>query len=159
MVKDRFSLLFKSLVRPILEYASSAWDPYTQTEISQLEAVQRRAARFVKGDYRQTSSTSQMLKDLGWPTLQQRRSDTKLLMVYRITQDLIDIPSDQFFHPLIRGGHGYGHRFQVPFCRTDVFKFSFFPSAIRLWNQLPNNLATAASLEVFRRGLADANCT
>ena len=49
------------LVRAIIEYASTVWDPHTQSNISQIEAVQRRAARFVKGDYR-TSSTSQILK-------------------------------------------------------------------------------------------------
>ncbi|MCW4309772.1 MAG: hypothetical protein N0E61_16330 [Candidatus Thiodiazotropha endolucinida] len=144
---------YQTLVRPILEYASTVWDPYTMTNITQLEAVQRRAARFVKGDYKTTSSASQMITELGWPTLQQRRSSAKVVMVYRITHDLIDIPSARFFHHLTLGGHGYGHRFHVPFCRTDAMKYSFFPSAIRLWNQLPEHLATADSLEAFKRGL------
>ena len=77
-------------------------------------------------------------------------------MVYRITHDLIDIPASQFFHPLLRGGHDYGHRFQIPYCRTDVFKYSFFPSAIRLWNQLPSSMATSVSIEAFKERLADA---
>ena len=123
------------------------------SNITQLEAVQRRAARFVKGNYRTTSSTSKMISELGWPTLQQRRSNAKLVMVYRITHDLIDIPMAQFFHHLTLGGHGYGHRYHVPYCRTDVQKHSFFPSAIRLWNQLPVHLATASSLEAFKGGL------
>ncbi len=37
-----------ALVRPHLEYASAAWDPYLKKDINQLEAVQRRSARFVK---------------------------------------------------------------------------------------------------------------
>jgi hypothetical protein len=61
---------YESLVRPILEYASAAWDPYTTKNIQQLEAVQRRAARFVTGDYKTTSSTSNMIKELGWEPLQ-----------------------------------------------------------------------------------------
>ena len=36
---------YQSLVRPILEYALTVWDPYTQTNINRLEAVQRRATR------------------------------------------------------------------------------------------------------------------
>ena len=84
-----------------------------------------------------------MMADLGWPTLQHRRSNAKLVMVYRITHNLIAIPAAQYFHPLTLGGHGYGHRFHVPFCRTDTMKFSFAPSAISLWNQLPEHLATA----------------
>ena len=84
---------YQTLVRPILEYASTVWDPYTTTNINQIEAVQRRAARFVKGDYKTTSSTSQMIRDLDWPTLQDRRVNAKLVMVYRIVNHLIDVPS------------------------------------------------------------------
>ena len=38
---------YKAFVRPVLEYAASVWDPYSQTHIDKLKAVQRRAARFV----------------------------------------------------------------------------------------------------------------
>ena len=75
---------YKTLVRPILEYASPVWDPYTASNIDQLERVQRRAARFVVGDYKTTSSTSQMIRDLEWPSLQQRREDSKVVLMYRI---------------------------------------------------------------------------
>ena len=56
---------YTSLVRPVIEYAATALDPYTAKYIQQLEAVQRRAARFVTGDYKTISSTSQMSADLG----------------------------------------------------------------------------------------------
>jgi len=68
------AMTYKSLVRPTLEYASTVGDAHTQACIQQLETVQRRAARFVKGDYHTTSSTSQMISDLGWPSLLQRDS-------------------------------------------------------------------------------------
>ena len=47
---------YQALVRPILEYVSTSWDPYTKSNIQQLEAVQRRAARFVTGDNRTTTA-------------------------------------------------------------------------------------------------------
>ena len=68
---------YQSLVRPILEYPSTAWDHYTQPNINKLESVQRRAAGFVTGDYRTTSSVSDMITNLGWETLQQRRTQAK----------------------------------------------------------------------------------
>jgi hypothetical protein len=43
---------YTTMVRPILEYASAAWDPYTCDQINQLDKVQRRAARFVSNNYR-----------------------------------------------------------------------------------------------------------
>jgi hypothetical protein len=38
---------YLALVRPHLEYASSAWDPHLQKHILQIEMVQRRAARLL----------------------------------------------------------------------------------------------------------------
>jgi hypothetical protein len=41
-----------TLARPLVEYASTGWDPYTQTDINKVEAVQRRAARYVAYNHR-----------------------------------------------------------------------------------------------------------
>ena len=40
-----------------------------------------------------------------------------------------------------------------PFCRLEVFKRSFFPRTIKLWNQLPNHIHGSESLSVFKRYL------
>ena len=42
---------YKTMVRPILEYGSSVWDPYTKGHRDELEKVQHRAARFVTRNY------------------------------------------------------------------------------------------------------------
>ena len=63
---------YNAFVRPIVEYACSVWDPHTRQNISNLERIQRRAARFVVGRYHDTSSVSSMIDDLGWVSLQHR---------------------------------------------------------------------------------------
>ena len=70
-IKER---AYKAFARPIL----SVWDPYTQKSTDKLEAVQRRAARFVLNRYHTDTSTSSsahriVLDLLGWPSLEQRR--------------------------------------------------------------------------------------
>ena len=57
---------YTTLVRPLLEYSSSVWDPHTQVLINQIEMVQRRAARFCLNDYtsREAGCVSEMLKQL-----------------------------------------------------------------------------------------------
>jgi hypothetical protein len=40
-------LSYKTLCRPLIEYASEAWDPCTKVLISKLETVQNKALRFI----------------------------------------------------------------------------------------------------------------
>ena len=97
--KDVKAQCYKSLVRPQLEYAATTWDPYTKTNSVKVEAVQRRAARFCFNDYRQTSSVSSMMQDLGWEQLQTRRQQNKTVMMYRIVNNLVEIPANQYLTP------------------------------------------------------------
>ena len=55
---------YRTFVRPQVEYAATVWDPYTTDNIRKVEAVQRRAARFVTGDYRYTSSVTAITESL-----------------------------------------------------------------------------------------------
>ena len=84
---------YKTYVRPILEYASTVWDPHTKELTSQLEMVQRRATRFVTADYRRRHSVTLMLNQLQWQTLLQRRTHSKVTMLYRIHHELVAIPA------------------------------------------------------------------
>ena len=70
---------YKVFVRPLLEYAASVWDPYSQKNIAKIEAVQRRAARFVLNRFRNTSSVNNMLE--------------ALLMLYKIQSGLAHCPT------------------------------------------------------------------
>ena len=64
-----------SLVRSVLEYGVTLWDPYPQMDIDKREQVQRKAARFVSGDYKSRipGSMQKLLRKLGLPPLQVRR--------------------------------------------------------------------------------------
>ena len=63
--KDVKDAAFKTLVRPLLEYGSSVWDPYTQGIYDELEKVQHHAARFVNRNYtREEGSMTGILEQL-----------------------------------------------------------------------------------------------
>merc|ERR1711867_13262 len=60
---------FRGMVRPVLEYASSVWDPHQQYLINSLESVQRRTARRIVRDFSPTTSCSELLSRLNIPLL------------------------------------------------------------------------------------------
>ena len=62
--------------------------------------VQCRAARFVFNSYTYDTSVSTLLDALNWPTLQQRRNNLKAIMMYKIINNLIRIPANQFLIPV-----------------------------------------------------------
>ena len=62
--KDIFSNLYKSLVRPILEYACPVWSPHLAKDIHEIEEIQRRASRIALGQRRQEMAYEERCKEL-----------------------------------------------------------------------------------------------
>ena len=87
--KDLKLVAYKTLVRPQLGYASTVWYPHHDEDINRVEAVQRRDARWA-------SSVTAMLKDLNWRLLDQCRIDSRLLVMYKVTYDLVAIPAPEY---------------------------------------------------------------
>ena len=85
---------YLSLVRPILEYGQTVWDPYQLKHIDQVERVQRKAIRYVMTNYDQKASVTAMRENLEWPTLQQRRCVARLTMFHKImnNQSAVKMP-------------------------------------------------------------------
>ena len=83
---------YKSLVKPIVEYACVVWVPHTQRDISSIESVQRCAARFVFNNYVFNSSVTEMLQRLNWPSLSSCQDQLKVVTMFKIVYNLIDIP-------------------------------------------------------------------
>ncbi|KAL8595170.1 hypothetical protein ACOMHN_013843 [Nucella lapillus] len=142
---------YKAFVRPILEYASSVWDPHTQKNIDKLEAVQRRAARFVCNRYHNTSSVSRMLDSLGWQSLEERRKLARLSMLYKITNSIVHCPGIKSkLAPLPpRQRRGHCQQFGLITCRTQYRSAAFLPSTVKDWNSLPAAVVEARTVDTF----------
>ena len=150
---------YKSLVLPHIEYCSTVWDPHTKNNIQKLEAVQRRAARFILNDYNRESSVTAMLKSLDFPQLQDRRRANRLVMMHKIIHNNVDLPLEGHLCFNKRDQNATSTRnhnplsLSVPFSRTNCFQKTFFPNTARDWNTLPYSLISIKDSKTFKHKL------
>ena len=124
-----------TLVRPSIEYASAVWDPYTKNQTMQLDSIQRRAA---------------MISDLSWESLEQRRAKTRAVLMYKIANNLVDIPSTLLIPADARTRENTV--FKTIYTRSDVYKYSYFPRTIITWSYIPQVLREVSTIDPFRTG-------
>ena len=168
---------YLALVRSILEYESVVWDPYLKKDIDRLERVQRSAARFITGDYksRHGECVTNMLDDLHLPSLEERRRQQRLAILYKVVKG--HVPAINIDHYL---------RAQKPkrtiqakqfedFCKKDIversvcnnnqcfkqlpakteqFRNSFFVRTTYDWNRLSDSIVNCDTVESFRTLIA-----
>ncbi len=116
------------MVRPMLKYTSSTWDPHQQNQIQKLEWIQSKAARFVLNCYDPMASVAQMRQELGWPTLQSHRFTAIITMCYKAVLGLVHLPFPNYLTPksrTMRGEHTHTSTLlYIP--GLMFFKYSFF---------------------------------
>ena len=94
-----------------------------------------------------------MMQDLEWPTLEERRWVTKVTMLFKILNDIVCIPADQYLVSISNTGRRHQQRLklkQYPFFNVNAFMNSFFPSVIDTWNKLPDTAINAANINDFK---------
>jgi Reverse transcriptase (RNA-dependent DNA polymerase)/Endonuclease-reverse transcriptase len=143
-----------SLVRPIAEYASSVWDPYRIGEVKDVERIQRIAARRVTGKVRRwrwevnergeavriLESPTEMIKELGWQTMEERRKVDRLCNFFRAMEG--EGGWGELYRTIERsesryeGRRNHGRKVTLNGARSDVGKFSFLNRTGRDWNGL-----------------------
>ena len=174
--EDCKRLAYISLVRSTLEYGAVVWDPYQSRDIIAVEKVQKQAARFIKNDYKSRfeGCVTLMLEDLKLPTLQQRRLESRLVMLYKVVWGMVPaINAGEFLIPLRnkrnikprlcsdfqttnfvqRYSVNHTECFKIPESKSDQFKNSFFVRTVSDWNQLEECQIRAETVNSFRQAV------
>ena len=143
--KEGKEAAYKGLVRPVLKYSGSVWDPSGVGLQNELEKVQNRAARFVTGNYNfETGSVTGILEHLKWESLKQRRRDSRLILLYKVLKGKSNIPTDDLLPLVRRCRNDHSMAYHVSIANTGKYKCSFSPQTIRDWNALPDSLISSA---------------
>ena len=72
------------------------WHPYHESQIGQVEKVQRTAARWTCRRWRNTSSVGDMLDELEWPSLETHREQSSLTFFYKIHSGTVSLDKDKY---------------------------------------------------------------
>ena len=155
--------LYKTYVRPKLEYATSVWSPYFKKDIAKIEGIQKRFTKsaFLRSRIPYTSYNDRLFK-INLKSLEYRRIEFDIIMMYKIINGLSDIDFNNYFE---FKEHSYNLRGNS---RKIVSKFSFksqpllncfFIRVIKYWNFLPENVAGAPNLFTFKRLVKSTDLT
>ena len=151
--KEDFNVLYKTYVRPHMEFCIQAWSPCMVKDIQLLEKVQQRATKWVKGF--KNRSYSDRLKLLNLTTLEKRRKRGDLIEAFKIITGKEDIEPDSLFTIANNVHHLRGHKLRLykqP-CRLNLRKNFFTQRVVNDWNRLPSYVVEAPSINAFKNRL------
>ena len=156
--------LYKSLVRPKLEFGVAAWNPWLERDIDCLERVQKRLIRSLS-NFRGTSY-EEKLEDAGLTTLKERRLRGDLIEAFKTLKGLNNVDKTAWFtiaesealrpstrlNTNVEGGREENRPYVLSRerARTDLRNNSFRFRVQRNWNDLPDHVRQAKSTNAFK---------
>ena len=143
-----------SFIFPLLQYCYSVWDNALTGSKKTLEIIHTEAGRIITGATK-LCSIPKSLSQLCWDTLQSRRNKHKLVTFYKVVHGLTPNYLFDLVPPLVQDNTIYNLRnandFQLFATNTKRFYHWFFPSSVRAWNSLADEIKQAPSVATFKK--------
>ena len=146
--------LYKTYVRPHLEYCIQAWCPWTSADRDLLESVQKRAVRMISG--LQGESYVDKLLEIGLPSLDHRRQRGDMIEVWKILNKVEDVDPAHWF---VMAAESSSRMTRQTCCPLQIatptyqheFRKNFFSvRCVPKWNSLPDCVKLAKSIDMFK---------
>jgi len=141
---DTLVRLYKSLVRPHLEYCTAAWSPHYLKDRKLLEKIQRRFTHMVPG-LQELPYESRLISLKLW-TLDRRRVRADLIELFKMVRGLSTVDVNTFFE-FDNTGRTRGHCLKLRKGRvsTDLRQNFFTERVFNTWNQLESSVVESES--------------
>ena len=153
MPRKSLITIYNSFLRPLIDYGDIIYDqPNSDSFFEKLESIQYKAALAITGAIQGTSRVK-IYKELGLESLKARRWYRRLTCMFKIMNDqatnyLINLIPKRNQTTRTRNSHT-----PIIHCRIDCFKYSFFPSTLRDWFNLDENIRNSESILSFKNRL------
>src|SRR5215469_9102666 len=147
--------LYKSLVRPHLEYAVQLWSPFLEKDIAKIERIQKRATKIIPE--LRGKPYAQRLKDLYIHSLETRRLRGRLIEVFKILNKFDNVDYKKFFqndsNNITRSNGQKLRKLHNHPSETNIAKNFFTNEVVGKWNGLPREIVNSTSIDSFKKKL------
>ena len=155
--KNVFLKLYKQYVRPHLEFAAQAWSPWTAQDKEVLEKVQQRAVGMISG--LKAKEYEERLKKLELTTLEERRHQADMAMVYKVLTGRDQVDHEEWF---TRAGEAARAtragadpmNIRIKHGRLDIRRNFFTVRVTELWNMIPSEIKNQRTVDAFKSAYA-----
>jgi len=145
--------LLKTIIRPVVEYATAVWNPCYVKDIADVKNVQRKVTKSIRGLSHLTYADR--LRQLNLPTLETRRQYFDLLECFKIVHGTVRSECSTAISLSENRTRGYQSKVTslIPTARSNVRKHFFAERVLTQWNSLPNEIVQLTSYRHFKSAL------
>ena len=147
--------IYQTTIQPHIDYCLTVWGYTGSIHIDKVQRLQNRAASIITGNYDFNIRGLQLVKELGWLNIRERRDYLTALLVSKSLNGLSpDYLADMLTYQ--RDINMYETRsadtsnLYVPKAKESIYLQSLHVNGPVVWNSLPPRLRDSASLESFK---------
>ena len=146
--EETLLVLYKTLIRPILDYGNLIWFPTLKKDIRAIENVQRRVTKILPE--LANLSYEERLQRLSLTTLLYRRNRMDMIQVFKIIQNIDDISMDGLFEFSDSQTRGNSKKLKKPRALKTFRLNSFCVRTINKWNSLTDEIVNSKTVLCFK---------
>ena len=140
------SQLYKTMVRPHLEYGNTVWWPTLKCQRSELEKVQHRATKLIPE--LKHLPYEQRLTILNMPTIAFRHLRGTMIDTYKYATHKYKCQLLNFNTTSVTRSNGY--KLVKNGCNTVKYQNFYTNSTVNAWNSLPAEVVSADAVNIFK---------
>jgi hypothetical protein len=152
--------VYRTTVQPHIDYCLPVWGFTSGINLQRVQRLQNRAARIITGNFDFFIRGIDLVKQLGWQTVSQRRDYFTCLTVFKslrglaphYMQDLFTYRNDIVDPDVVTRSSSRDDLF-VPLVTKQVYAQSLQFTGAQLWNSLPVSIRQIQSLDTFKAHL------